>query len=134
MDLAHTVRSTEELKELLRDMPWGGELPMRRGVNHAPVSQRECSVTSAAEVRDNSFVVAVMGGTSCQAPWRPARKNYAVAVMGGADLDFREAVLGPKSSFRLASTWSAAAPALWADSRASVSQPARLTMTLQPFA
>ncbi|MGY8776881.1 MAG: DUF1707 SHOCT-like domain-containing protein [Longimicrobiales bacterium] len=95
VDLAHAVNSTEELKELLRDLPGGGKLSMRTGGNHAPVPQREYFVTSAADVRDNSFVVAVMGGTSRQGSWRPARKNYAVAVMGGADLDFREAVLGP---------------------------------------
>lgn len=95
VDLAHTVNSTEELKELLRDLPGGGELSTRTGVNHAPVPHRDYSVTSAAEVRDHSFVVAVLGGTSREGAWRPARKNYAVALMGAADLDFREAELGP---------------------------------------
>ena len=41
------------------------------------------------------FVVAALGGTKRKGRWSPARKNYAVSVMGGVQLDFREAALAP---------------------------------------
>lgn len=43
------------------------------------------------------WVVAVMGGAERRGRWRPDEETNAVAVMGGIDLDLREAVLeGPE--------------------------------------
>ncbi len=36
-----------------------------------------------------------MGGGSRAGAWVPARHNWAVGVLGGCELDFREAQLGP---------------------------------------
>ena len=36
-----------------------------------------------------------MGGGVRKGSWRPARTNYAIGVMGGFELDFRDAVLPP---------------------------------------
>jgi hypothetical protein len=36
-----------------------------------------------------------MGGATRRGRWTPARKITAVAMMGGVELDFREAVFGP---------------------------------------
>ncbi len=97
LDVAHAATTSKELKELLRDMPGGGDLPavVGTGPGTVPAPMPEYSVTSAAQVEDQSFVVACMGGNTRKGRWTPARKNYAVAVMGGAVLDFREAALGP---------------------------------------
>jgi hypothetical protein len=52
-------------------------------------------VSSAPNSKAREIVVAIMGGASRRGQWTPARKNFALAIMGGAELDFREAVLGP---------------------------------------
>lgn len=97
VDAAHKAETSEALKELLRDLPGGGDLPAVQGdtdqgrLAHA----RGYSVTSASQVEERGFVVACLGGSSRRGRWTPARRNYAVAVMGGAELDFREAVFGP---------------------------------------
>ena len=98
VEVAHTADSSEELKNLLRDLPGGGDLPAVRGEESGAGElrrAREYTVTSSADVGERSFVVACLGGSSRRGHWTPARRNYAVAVMGGAELDFREAVFGP---------------------------------------
>jgi hypothetical protein len=94
VDSAHKATTSEQLKELLSDLPGRGDLPaVMEGRAPAPVE--EFSVTSAANVKEKGFVVAVLGGSARKGRWRPARKNFAVAFCGGAELDFREAVMGP---------------------------------------
>jgi len=95
VDAAHSASTTDELKALLEGLPGSGNMPAVVGPSGVPAPRREYSVTSAAQVKDSGFVVACLGGTARKGHWRPARKNYAIAIMGGADLDFREAVLGP---------------------------------------
>jgi len=94
VEAAHRASSTEDLKGLLRDLP-GGNLPAQRPAQGELGPERRFRVTSAAHVKEKEFVAAVMGGAARKGRWSPARTNYAVAVMGGAELDFREAVLGP---------------------------------------
>jgi len=97
VDIAHRATTSDELKELLRDLPGGGEVPALAGVESAtglaPVPHY--TVTTAAQVKDKGFVVACMAGSKRSGRWSPARKNVAVAVMGGVEMDFREAILGP---------------------------------------
>lgn len=97
VEIAHRATSADELKDLLKDLPGGGDLPARResGAGAEIAHTREYTVTSGAKREDKTYVVAVLGGSSRRGRWTPARKNYAVAVMGGAELDFREAVFGP---------------------------------------
>ncbi|MBT3325365.1 MAG: DUF1707 domain-containing protein [Gemmatimonadales bacterium] len=92
VDAAHSAKSVEDLKELLQDLP-GGNLPSvpQQVAVPAPAPM----VLAAAPVKDREFVVAVLGGSAKKGRWSPARKNIAVAVMGGAELDFRDAVMGP---------------------------------------
>ena len=94
VDVANKADTVEEIKALLRDMP-GGDLPAPTGPATVPAPQREFGVTAAAHVKENAFVVACLGGASRKGRWTPARKNYAIAVMGGTELDFREAQFGP---------------------------------------
>lgn len=91
---AHKAATTDELKELLRDMPGSSALPVPAG-SGLPATRTDYSVTSAAHVKDREFALALMGGTTRKGHWRPARTNVVMALMGGADLDFREAVLSP---------------------------------------
>lgn len=95
--IVHKATSPDELKELLRDLPGGGDLPAVRDEDSSGevAHTREYTVTSSARIEDKQYVVACLGGSSRRGRWTPARKNFAVAVMGGAELDFREAVFGP---------------------------------------
>ena len=96
VDVAHKASSVQELKELLRDLP-GGNLPALTGTGSGsvPVPRPRARVTSAAHAKEREIVLAVMGGASRTGRGSPARKNFAFAVMGGTELDFREATLPP---------------------------------------
>lgn len=94
VEAAHRAGSAAELKALLRDLPGGG-MPARRDEASPQAPGRRFRVTSAAQVKERELVVAVMGGASRSGKWAPARTNHAMAFMGGVELDFREAVMGP---------------------------------------
>ena len=95
VDLAHKAKTVDDIKGLLADLP-GGNLPAPAGgAAQVPAPRREFGVTSAAHVEEQEFVVAVLGGATRKGRWAPARTNYAVAIMGGTELDFREAQFGP---------------------------------------
>jgi DUF1707 SHOCT-like domain len=97
VDGAHAATTVDELKELLRDLP-GGDLPaVAAGAPAAVASTRspKYPVISAAHAKETGFAVAVFGGAARKGYWQPARKNYTLAVFGGAELDFREAAMPP---------------------------------------
>ena len=52
-------------------------------------------VVSADRVKERAYIVSCMGGSRRAGRWVPARNNFAIGVMGGFSLDFREAMLGP---------------------------------------
>jgi hypothetical protein len=74
IELAYAARTTGELEVVMRDLP------------SAPTA-------SGAERDDKEWAVAVMGGSERRGRWRPASKTIAVAVMGGVELDLREATI-----------------------------------------
>jgi hypothetical protein len=83
--LAHRAEAIAELDPLVADL----EAPRE---TTALVPAR----TAAPErVRDRATVVAIMGGATRRGSWTPARKLRVFAVMGGAELDFRDAVFAP---------------------------------------
>jgi len=94
VEVAHRAGSVEELKGLLRDLP-GGNLPARAENQAVPATRPRAKVTAAAHVKEQAFVVAIMGGAARKGRWSPARRNFAFTLMGGAELDFREAILPP---------------------------------------
>jgi hypothetical protein len=97
VDSAHRAATVAELKDLLRDLP-GSDLPapVAGATKPAPPPQsRSYRISRAGHVKEREIVVAIMGGASRRGQWAPARKNFAFTLMGGAELDFREAVLGP---------------------------------------
>jgi len=96
LDRAHAARTRAELEALLSDLPGPAPVPaVRGGSTPAPAPHRGYSIASDAQVKESEFVVAVLGGSSRRGHWRPARRNYAIAMMGGTELDFREAILAP---------------------------------------
>ena len=93
LDVANQSATEAELEDLLADLPStalrvppGSVVPARGG---APV------MVSADRVKERAFMVSCMGGNSRVGRWVPARSNFAIGVMGGFSLDFREAMLGP---------------------------------------
>jgi Domain of unknown function (DUF1707) len=74
VELADAARTRGDLDALTADLP----------VTYAaPVVER----------KDRGWIVAIMGGAERKGRWRPARSTIVVTVMGGAELDLREAEL-----------------------------------------
>ena len=71
--------STVELSKLVSD------LPVLAKPHSAPVEPPAA----------RGWALALMGGSSRKGVWAPPRQLNAVAVMGGVELDFRDARLGP---------------------------------------
>jgi hypothetical protein len=94
VDSAHAATSSQELKALLEDLPGRAAVPAVRGAS-TPAPRHGTELASPSQVKESEYVVAVFGGSGRSGRWRPARHNYAVAVFGGAELDFREAILPP---------------------------------------
>lgn len=94
VDVAHRARSHDELRSLLEDLPAPSRGLTPRGVP-VPAEGSSYSVAHESAVKDHAVVMAVMGGTGRKGRWTPARRNLVMAVMGGAELDFREAILPP---------------------------------------
>ncbi|MDX1673249.1 MAG: DUF1707 domain-containing protein [Longimicrobiales bacterium] len=106
LETARSARSRDELAALLRDLP-GTPAPARpastasRATGTEPAKRPERRPAPSpddaeAGVRSSGHLaVAVMGGTRRAGRWAPPQEMAAVALMGGVELDFREAVLGP---------------------------------------
>ena len=45
-------------------------------------------------IPDHSVIVGIMGGGARSGSWIPAKNNWAMGLMGGCELDFRDAQLG----------------------------------------
>ncbi|MFV2007311.1 MAG: DUF1707 domain-containing protein, partial [Longimicrobiales bacterium] len=93
LDVANGSKSLEELNALLADLPTSGAV-MRRS-KLTPARGGSAVVVSSEDVRAHSLMIAVLGGTGRKGRWVPARRNTAIGIMGGVQLDFREAMLGP---------------------------------------
>jgi hypothetical protein len=87
LDATHRATAVQQLHELVAD------LPALSGQAAAPA--RAPQGAGAQAPRNAQMVVAIFGGTERRGVWTPARQVTAIAVMGGAVLDFREARLPP---------------------------------------
>jgi hypothetical protein len=97
--LAHRVLTPEEMNALLADLR-PPQTPARaadvKGATApATLPRRAPRTLDADDVRGWGFAMGVMGGTSKRGHWIAARHTATVAIMGGVELDFREAVLPP---------------------------------------
>lgn len=89
LELAYKATSPAELAVLTADLP-----ALAEGAA-APAPRVRTAAADALDVRERQAVVAVMGGVRRRGHWTPARQILATAVMGGVELDFREARFGP---------------------------------------
>lgn len=84
IDRAHRVSEVAELRALLADLPG---LAAARAASPADPQ-------TAREVPAQRTVIAVMGGATRGGVWTVPRRLHVFAVMGGAELDLREAAFG----------------------------------------
>lgn len=87
LDRAHRAVSVAELHALLDGFPEPAQ--PAPGVGRAPLP------ATADDVAPQQTVVAVMGGATRRGVWTVPMRLNVIAVMGGAELDFREARFGP---------------------------------------
>ncbi len=81
LDRVYAARTVGELESLLSDLP---ALP-----GTAEPAGRQ--LARPEDVQPRQYVVAIMGGATRKGGWTPARRIEVVAIMGGVELDFREA-------------------------------------------
>ncbi|MEX2466474.1 MAG: DUF1707 domain-containing protein [Gemmatimonadota bacterium] len=93
LDTAHQAETPHELEALLQDLPRPSTAAARR--TDLPARESGYSLADPDRVKDRELVVAILGGTGRKGRWTPARNNFVISVMGGAELDFREAILPP---------------------------------------
>ncbi len=86
-ELVHGARTMADLGTAIEGVR-SGDLPARAGA----------AAGAAAQVRPRDHSVAVFAETKREGQWIPARRNTAVAVMGSAVIDLREALLGPEQT------------------------------------
>jgi hypothetical protein len=58
-----------------------------------PASSARTATLPDTPRKERRWVVAIMGGEQRKGRWRPSRRTNAIAVMGGVDIDLREAEL-----------------------------------------
>jgi hypothetical protein len=92
VDIAHRTSALSDLNALLADLPAPLPVPAS-GAQPAPAPAP--ALASPSEVRDSENMVAIMGGVERHGAWVPARQSHIFVLMGGAELDFREARLAP---------------------------------------
>lgn len=107
LEKARAARTREELRTLLSDLPQPPAAPARPEAAGAAPAKREQPTPPArrwegatsrpdGNVRTSSSVaLAILGGTRRAGKWAPPEAMLAVAMMGGVELDLRDAVLAP---------------------------------------
>jgi hypothetical protein len=89
LDAAHSVQTMPELNGLLQD------LPALATPAQTPLDVSAAVPKVSTHARESQHFICVMGGVDKRGQWQPAQKTYCYAFMGGAALDFREAILPP---------------------------------------
>jgi hypothetical protein len=98
VDLAHRVDTVQELRDLVTDLPAladTGGVPSAEEPTSAPTPRVRGHAVRPDLVRENQVLVGVLSGAVRKGNWIPPRHLWSVAVMGGVELDFREARMGP---------------------------------------
>ncbi len=115
LELVHGAETAEELSLVVADLPSAPvPAPIQASVSAPVPAQRQRAASTDTlhpsspssdlaarptipedRIPDNSVIVGIMGGGSRRGNWIPARNNWAVGLMGGCELDFRDAQLGP---------------------------------------
>jgi hypothetical protein len=96
LDVANRAVTTAELDALLGDLPAAAtDAPLARPAPAPPAAAERQRQVPAQPVEANRTMLALLAGVERRGRWVPARRNWVVAVMGGADLDFRDVDLPP---------------------------------------
>jgi len=98
IDRAHRAKTRAELDELLADLgPSKAALvPTAGAASSAMDSTSHHALTVTSEKTDDSrTLVAVLGGVERKGSWRVPARLRTYAILGGAELDLREAVFAP---------------------------------------
>lgn len=98
LDRARAAESRAELDALLADLEAPAAVPPAVAEERAPAVVRTHvpGDRPAPGVREAGHVaIAILGGTRRTGRWAPPASMVAGAIMGGVELDFREAVLRP---------------------------------------
>jgi len=88
LDVAHRATALADLDALTSDLRIA---PAQPSAVPAPVGRRSLPT----EIPESQTLVAVMGGVTRRGQWTPARHTHIYALMGGGELDFRDARMGP---------------------------------------
>ena len=111
LEMVHRATSAEQLQLIVADLAPVPVPAKRTGASQAGASAAAASSVTIPptslspdvprrptlpdrRIRDHSVIVGIMGGGERSGSWIPARNNWAVGVMGGCELDFRDAQLG----------------------------------------
>ncbi|HYR09434.1 MAG TPA: DUF1707 domain-containing protein [Longimicrobium sp.] len=90
LDRAHQAATLDDLRSLVSDLP-----VLHQAAAPAPGARTFVSPATGAHVSERQIIIGIMGGAEKKGVWTPAKQIYVVALMGGAQLDFREARFGP---------------------------------------
>lgn len=103
VEMAQRASTAGELRVLLSDLPRGETRPAPRTDPRTPA--REAAPLPAPaparrqlpaeHVEEQNTIIGILGAGVRKGQWIPARMNTAIAVLGGVELDFREAALQP---------------------------------------
>jgi len=97
VDLAHLATTRADLDALLSDLPRPQNLPAtvpgEEGTGRQIAPRPRTQVSGRAKARD--VLIGMFGGSKRSGRWTPGEKIIAVGVMGGVELDFRDAILSP---------------------------------------
>ncbi|HEX8455617.1 MAG TPA: DUF1707 domain-containing protein [Longimicrobium sp.] len=87
LDEAQRASTVDQLRALTADIP-AARVP-------EPISVAGMQLAHPSQVSPQQTIVAVMAGATRKGAWTPSRQLNVIAVMGGAELDFREARMPP---------------------------------------
>ena len=102
LDLAYAAQTGAELVALEQDLP---ELrPDAETSPPVPAPLPAARVDPTRPSQDRGFMIAIMGGAERKGNWTPPRHLTVLTLMGGAELDFRDATFAtPEISVTLCS-------------------------------
>lgn len=95
LDIAYAARTRAELVALERDLP--ALRSETRPAGPAPVATASVPVDPSRPVPESDLIVSIWGATERKGSWIPPRRLNAVTVMGGTDLDFRQATFATET-------------------------------------
>jgi hypothetical protein len=90
LDGAHRAATLDELRALVSDLP-----VVHPGAQPVTGPRTYVSPATGAHIAERQIIVGIMGGAEKKGVWTPARETIVVALMGGVELDFREARMPP---------------------------------------